>query len=168
MNKIDLNSLQLKIFTEQDALDYCSINNINPDNITELYLGWNELTDISGIKLFKNLKKLWLNENKITDISDLKDLKTLIIAINKIKDISVLKYLNNLEFLGLASNQIKDISAIQYLKNLFFLHINNLELQSDQIQYIKSLNNLKELWCHKGFKDKSVLNQLNKNIKVTK
>ena len=145
MNKIDLNSLQLKIFTEQDALDYCSINNINPDDITELYLGWNELTDISGIRLFKNLKKLWLNENKITDISDLKDLKTLIIAINKIKDISVLKYLNNLEF----------------------LNIKDLKLKSDQIEYIKLLKNLEILYSPRGFKDMSVLNQL-KNVKIHK
>ena len=28
MNTIILENLELKIFTEQDALDYCSINNI--------------------------------------------------------------------------------------------------------------------------------------------
>ena len=30
MNKIILNNLKLKTFTEQDALDYCLLNNINP------------------------------------------------------------------------------------------------------------------------------------------
>ena len=48
MNKIKLSNLELKIFTEQDALDYCQINNINTDNITELDLYDNKLTDISG------------------------------------------------------------------------------------------------------------------------
>ena len=33
MNKIDLNYLKLKTFTEQDVLDYCQINNINPLDI---------------------------------------------------------------------------------------------------------------------------------------
>ena len=125
MNKIRLNNLELKTFIEQNALDYCFLNNINPNDITELNLGFNKLTDISGIKLFKNTEKLWLDYNKLTDIS-------------------VLKYLNN-------------------LKELTIL---NLELESDQIQYIKSLKNLEILYCYNGFKDMSVLKQINKNIKI--
>ena len=58
MNEIILNELELKTFTEQDALDYCLLNNINPDKITILFLYNNKLTDISGIKLFKNIKTL--------------------------------------------------------------------------------------------------------------
>jgi len=125
MKEIILSFLELKTFTEQDAFDYCQINNINPENITELYLRDNELTDISGIKLFKNLRELYLWENKLTDIS-----------------------------------------VIQYLTKLKLLDINYLKLESDQIQYIKSLKNLKYLNCYKGFKDMSVLNELNKNIKI--
>jgi len=55
---MDLTYLKLKTFTEQDTLDYCLLNNINPDKIIDLWLSHNQLTDISGIKLFKNLKKL--------------------------------------------------------------------------------------------------------------
>ena len=97
MNEINLNNLQLKTFTEQNILDYCLLNNINPDNITELYLYNNELTDISGIKVFKNLNGLWLNKNKIINISViqyLKEIKILFLSNNEIKDISVLKNLN--------------------------------------------------------------------------
>ena len=72
MNKIYLSSLKLKTFTEQDVIDYCQLNNINPLNIKELNLSDNELTDISGIKLFKNIKELCLNNNKLTDISVIK------------------------------------------------------------------------------------------------
>ena len=125
MNKIQLNNLELKVFTEQDAEDYCLLNNINSDNINELDLYDNKLTDISGLKLFKNLKYLYINNNEITDIS-----------------------------------------VIQYLKNLKILSINYLELESDQIQYINYLKNLKILYSGKGFKDMSVLNKLNKNIKI--
>jgi len=122
---MDLTYLKLKTFTEQDTLDYCLLNNINPDKIIDLWLSHNQLTDISGIKLFKNLKYLYINDNKI-------------------KDISVLKDLNNIQV----------------------LHIHNLKLKSDQIQYINSLKNLRNLWCNKGFKDMSVINQLNKNINI--
>ena len=171
MNKINLNNLELKIFTEQDALDYCQINNINPDNITELYLQNNRLIDISGIKLFKNIEALYLEYNKLTDISvlnNLNKLETLLISNNQIKDISVLKDLKNLEILNISNNQIKDISVIQYLKNLQILRIDNLELESDLFKYIKNLNNLKKLFCHNGFKDMSVLNKLNNNIETIK
>ena len=146
MKKLTLTELELKTFTEQDALDYCQINNINFENIIELDLSDNQLTDILGLKLFKNLEELELYDNKI-------------------KDISVLKYFNKLKRLDINDNEITDIFVIQYLKNLIVLGIINLKLESDQIKYIK---NLEYLWCKKGFKDMSVLKQLNKNIKVIK
>ena len=125
MNEIFLYSLKLKTFTEQNTEDYCLLNNIDLDNITELYLINNRLTDISGIKLFKNLKGLCLAYNRLINISVLKDL-------------------------------IK----------LEILDIRNLRLKSDQIEYIKSLKNLKELWYYNGFKDMSVLDKLNKKINL--
>ena len=127
MKYLFLGNLYLKTFTEQNALDYCLLNNINSDNITELYLHNNELTDLTGVKLFKNLKELYIS-----------------------------------------NNEIKDISVIKYLKDLEYLDITNLKLESDQIQYINSLKNIKELRCYKGFKDMSVLDKLNKNIIINK
>ena len=194
MNELKLSDLELKIFTEQNALDYCFLNNINPDNIIVLILDYNELTDISGIKLFKNTERLWLaynntqidisvlkdlnnikdldlSNNKITDISVIKNLKNLMIlniSNNEIEDISVLKNLKKLKKLILYNNQITDISVIKNLNNLEFLDIDYLKLESDQIKYINSCKNLKELWCNKGFKDMSVLDKLNDNIRVIK
>ena len=167
MNKIDLSDLDLKIFTELDASDYCQINNIDSDNITRLNLGENKLTDISGIKLFKNLEILFLFDNKIKDISVLKYLKNikgLYIHSNELTDISVLKYLKLLQTLDISYTGIKDISVIQYLTDLEILDIGKLNLESNQIQYINSLKNLKELYYIKGFKDMNIINQLNKNI----
>ena len=65
MTILRLNKLELKTFTEQNAEDYCNLNNIDPDNIIELRLCDNKLTDISGIKLFKNLEILNLSENRL-------------------------------------------------------------------------------------------------------
>jgi len=147
MNTIHLENLNLKTFTEQNTEDYCLLNNINSDNITELYLNNNELTDISGVKLFKNLEYLNLFNNKI-------------------RNISVIQDLNKLEGLYIRNNPIKDISVILYLTKLRFLNIAYLKLESDQFKYIKSLKNLKRLWCRNGFKNMSVLKQLNKNIEL--
>ena len=146
---IHLPNLELKTFTEQDVIDYCQINNINPDKIIILNLYKNKLTDISGIKLFKNLQHLLIWNNRITDIS-------------------VLKHSIKLELLNISNNEIKNISVIQYLTELKILSISSLELESDQIQYIKSLNKLKELLCRNGFKDMNITNKLNKNIGVIK
>ena len=168
MNEIYLNNLKLKTFTEQDAEDYCFINNTNPDNITSLNFYVNQLTDISGIRLFKNVNKLDLAYNKLTDISVLKNLtglKELYLITNlKITDISCLSSLKKLKVLYLNNTNIKDISVIQNLTKLEYLDIGYLELESDQIEYINSLKNLEYLSCYKGFKDTAVLDQLNKNI----
>ena len=149
MNNLNLNDLELKTFTEQDALDYCLLNNINLDNIIELYLVGNKLTDISGVKLFKNLEKLDLSNNLL-------------------QDISVIQYLNKLKILYLNFNSITDISFISNLDNLEELYINNLELDSNQYKYIKSLKKLKYLYCGNGFKDMNITNQFNKNITIIK
>ena len=123
MKEILLTSLELKTFTEQNASDYCQINNINPDNITVLDLFNNELTDISGIKLFKNLKELYINYNKIKDISVIKNLTGLeYLNITNLKlesdQIKYIQYLNNLEELW-CNKGFKDMSVINKLnKNI--------------------------------------------------
>jgi len=66
----------------------------------------------------------------------------------------------------LYNNKLTNILFVKYLNNLKYLNISYLE--SDQIKYINSLKNLKELSCRNGFKDMSVLNQLNKNINIIK
>ena len=70
--------------------------------------------------------------------------------------------------MGLGYNNIKNISVIKDLKNLKVLNITDLELESNQIQYINGSKNLKTLWCFKGFKEDTfiLLNQLNKDIKL--
>jgi len=150
MKHLYLSNLQLKTLTEQNITDYCQINNINYKDVILLNLFNNQLTDINGINIFKNLKVLYLGDNYFKDISFLSNFKEI-----EELDISSNKYLNN-------------ISSVKYLNKLKYLDITNLRLEFDQIQYIKFLKNLKELHCYNGFKDMSVLNQLNKNIIIDK
>jgi len=169
IEEIHLNGLNLKVFTEQDAVDYCSLNNINSDDIIILNLWNNELTDISGIKLFKNLEILYLNYNNIKSIKSLKNLtklQQLYLDNNKLNNISVIKNLNNLEYLYIGNNEIKDISVIKDLNNLMILDIENLRLESDQVQYINQCLNLESLNCIDGFKDKFTAELINNNIEL--
>ena len=169
MNKIELNNLGIQKLTEQDSFDYCSINNINPENITKLYLNNNNLTDISGIKLFKNLINLYIDSSRLENISVLKyliNLKELYLSNNNIKDISILKYLSELEILNISSNEIRNISAVKNLINLKHLNIQSLLLESNQIKYLKRLKNLKFLYCKNAFKNMDIVNELSSNIKM--
>ena len=47
------------------------------------------------------------------------------------------------------------------------INLTYLELKSDQIKYINKCKNFKTLYYHlKGFKDMSIVDKLNKNIKI--
>ena len=166
MNKIILSRLNLKTFTEQDVLDYCQINNLNFDDIRFLNLSYNELTDISGIKLFKNLNDLWLNDNNLTDISDLKNLnylRELDLNNNKIEDISAVKNMSSIFSLDISDNLISEISVLSNLNYLKNLKIINLKLELDQIIYINNCKSLEILYCFGGFKDMKNIEKLNRD-----
>ena len=168
---INLNELELKTFTEQNVLDYCQLNNINFLDIKTLLLSSNKLTDISGIKLFKNLEHLYLTGNRLIDISVLNNLiklKGLYLNNNKLKDIKNLYNLTKLKILDISGNKLTDISIVKNLSKLEILYIINSKLELNQIQYINSLKNLESLVCYKGFKDMKVLKQLNDNIRIIK
>jgi len=105
MNKIRLSNLELKTFTEQDTLDYCQINNINPDNLIILNISNNRLKYISGIKIFKNLQPLYINNNYLSDIS----------AVQYLTELNELF----IENLLLNSDQIQYINKCKSLRFLF-------------------------------------------------
>ena len=144
MNEIILNDLELKTFTEQDIQDYCLLNDINPDNIIVLNLNYNKLTDISGIRLFKNLKNLYLNNNQI-------------------KDISAVKNMGSIFSLDISDNLISEISVLSNLNYLKNLKIINLKLELDQIKYINNCKSLDILYCFEGFKDMKNIEKLNRD-----
>jgi len=111
------------------SLYNCKIENLkriishlkNLTNLTELYLKWNQLSDISHLKDLKNLTKLGLESNKLSDISPLiglKNLTELSFFRNQIHNIFPLRDLKNLTKLGLSRNQISDISHLRDLKDL--------------------------------------------------
>ncbi|WP_432664888.1 leucine-rich repeat domain-containing protein [Wukongibacter baidiensis] len=95
-------------------------------NLQRIYLGNNEISDISLLRDLTNIEYLYLHKNKITNLSSLKgltNLKSLDLYENKISDISSLENLKNLNILCLEDNFIKDISMLKNLKNLKKLYL---------------------------------------------
>lgn len=94
-------------------------------NLRELYLGENNIRDVSSIAKLPKLKVLWLDNNQIKDISPLSEGQYLWLSIgdNQISDITPLKSQTQLLHLWLGGNKIEDISSISNLKSLRKLHL---------------------------------------------
>ena len=145
--------------------DISALQNLN--NLKYLSLCYNKITDISALQNLNNLNTLDIRYNKITNILALENLirlDVLDIGYNKITNISSLKNLIRLNVLNIGYNNIKDISALKNLKKLKSLNLNNLQLEPDQIKYIKDLK-LVQLFGKGAFKS-DVLKQLNKNVTI--
>ncbi len=90
-----------------------------------------DITDLTGLERFVNLKSLVLVENRVRDIRPLTNLTKLTfldLGSNAISDVSPLAGLTHLEVLRLWSNQIVDVSPLAGLVNL-----KELSLRSNQI-----------------------------------
>ena len=112
-------------------------------NITSLYLGETEVSDISVLANFTNLTRLILRRTKVSDISVLEsliNLTNLELGGTEVSDISALENLINLTYLSLWGTRMQDISALSSLSNLAILDLRNT-LVSD-ISTLAHLTNL--------------------------
>ncbi len=100
-----------------DDLAYCT-------NLTELYIGNNQISDISALENLSKLKIINLMTNQISDLtplSNLQNLHTLILDHNMVSDASPLLSLDNLISLNLGSNNnysFADLDSISQMTNL--------------------------------------------------
>ncbi len=116
-----------------------------------LYLGANQISDISCLKSLVRLERLILSSNQISDISCLKDLtqlKSLDLNENQISDISCLKNLVRLEVLKLDNNHISDVSFLKGLIQLKDLSANRNQISD--LSFVKSLVRLESLYLSGG------------------
>lgn len=113
------------------------------DNLENLNLAGNEITDISALSGLTRLERLSLYHNDLTDISPLSgllDLRRLYLYRNNILDISPLSGLTKLERLYLYFNDLIDVSALSGLTNLEYL-----ELTENHIFDISAVSGLTRL-----------------------
>jgi len=99
--------------------------------LTELDAYERDITTLEGVQYCRNLTTLWLGNNQITDISPLAGLINLVwldLGGNQISDFSPLAGLVNLEVLYLDWNQISDVSPLGGLVNLQRLYLNGNQI----------------------------------------
>ena len=162
-NKInDISPIKEMNFTSLMALDLTnnSIENIYPlekkdlRHLEILNLGKNKISDIEPLKNLNcmNLKILHLENNKIEDITPLSfqnfiSLEELYLNNNRIKDISSFEkasFKDNLTLLFLYYNKINDINVLVNFKKLKKLYIYKNNLNKNNQNIIKEINELKE------------------------
>ncbi|MCL2020097.1 MAG: sigma-70 family RNA polymerase sigma factor [Oscillospiraceae bacterium] len=118
-----------------------------PQDVTNLNLSQNLITDISPLSELVHLRNLNLNNNKIDDLSPLAGMKGLthldLHYNHYIVDISPLSGLVNLTDLDLYNNQINDISPLSGLVNL--TRLNLFMNQIEDISPLEGLVNLENL-----------------------
>ncbi len=96
------------------------------ESITDLDLDNCNISDLTGLEYFNNLRFLNLSNNQITDLSSLTyftDLTGLNASNNTIADITPLANLTQLVFLDLSGNQITQVDLLANLTNLGLLSI---------------------------------------------
>jgi internalin A len=112
-------------------------------NLTQLYLDGDPLTNFSGLAQLSKLAGLYLYDCQLTDVSflgGLANLTALELTYNSISNAAPLSNLARLSYLGLGDNPLSDISLLTGLASL-----STLDLSGDQITDIPPLNDLTNL-----------------------
>ena len=143
-----------------------------------------KISDLTGLSAFENLKELNMPTNRITNIDELahlKKLQRLLLEANQISDLTPLRNLDELRKLELAKNNIYDLEPLFALTKLEILDvnknhltsikgigsmrkINTLRISTNQITDISPLGELPDLshlsFGHNQVEDISVLYEL--------
>lgn len=113
------------------------------NDVKELDLSGNQLSNISALKKLTQLTSLDLSDNQLTEISALEkltQLTSLDLSENQLRDISALKKLTCLRSLYLSHNQLTEIAALTKLKN-----IRTLDLCINRLTQLSGIENLTQL-----------------------
>lgn len=113
------------------------------ENLNEIYIQNNKITDLSVICGLQNLRKVHIENEKIKDISDLVELdrlRALALCDTFVEDISILEHIN-LRWLKLTGNyNIKDYSVLNKIKSLKMLYVDTDTLEQINVEELKKNN----------------------------
>lgn len=112
-------------------------------NLKKLTVGYNQVSDLSGIQKLTGLETLSLYFNDLTNVADLEnltELKYLFLYNNAIDSLSGLEELTNLRSLYLQNNQVEDLSPLDGLTQLRELYIGNNRVSD--LSAVASMENL--------------------------
>jgi internalin A len=140
----NVNGIKIELINKLTSLTYLLLSNnkietihaLNLFKIKYLYLGRNEIKDISPLIKFKKLKVLSIWENPIKDIyniSFLEKLEELYFGGTKTSDLNFVSNLKNIRVLSGQKNNITDISCLKNTSTLQELNLNGNKIKNIDI-----------------------------------
>ncbi|AFQ45904.1 cell wall-binding repeat-containing protein [Desulfosporosinus meridiei] len=133
---------------KSDVLDITSLNFRNDD-----------ITDLTGLEYFVNLKTLDVGNNQLTKIAalgKLKNLRTLKLNDNGLKDVSALKTLTSLTYLDISDNYITNFTPLKGLTQLTTLYLDDNEPFDDVDGYTPDYSPIRAYYDNLDKKDFSL------------
>lgn len=115
-------------------------------NLTELYIPFNPLSDISPLASLTKLREIWINDTEVSDLSplaSLRDLEVINVAITRISNLAPLAGLKNLKKLDTIHSDISDLSPLAGLTNLTRLLL--YDCKATDLSALKGLTKLRWL-----------------------
>lgn len=129
----DITTLMYLFIPGNNISDINDLKDPNMNNLRELDLSDNFISDINALSGLTNLTHLRLRYNDITDINDLESLTNLIylyVSYNEnITDINALKNMNSLVELGLTDVNLSDISPLADVNQIKILWLGYNQIQ---------------------------------------
>ena len=113
--------------------------------LDEVYIDYQDLTDISGLSGFEEMTRLSLESNGLTDISvlaALRGLEMLWLADNEIEDVSALSGMDWLYGVSLADNRISDLTPLAELPCLEIV-----DVEGNPVTDLSPLAHIEELYA---------------------
>lgn len=141
-----------KKMVHRQHLALCSlqISDLSPlagfTNLRELELSDNEISNLSSLSELSSLRKIDLCNNQISDLTPLaglSNLQTIFLVRNSICDISPLAELSDLRVLLLNDNNLSELSSLTRLSRLRELYLDNNEIYD--ISPLAAITNLVQL-----------------------
>ncbi len=115
-------------------------------NLTELYIPFNPLSDISPLASLTKLREIWINDTEVSDLSplaSLRDLEVINVATTRISNLAPLAGLKNLKKLDTIHSDISDLSPLAGLTNLTRLLL--YDCKATDLSALKGLTKLRWL-----------------------
>ncbi|MHA1301617.1 MAG: leucine-rich repeat domain-containing protein, partial [Candidatus Helarchaeota archaeon] len=140
------------------------------DQLEELILSGNEITDIRGLDGLSQLKSLHLEKNWIVEMGGLEtlvNLNELYLSSNQISEIYGLDQLINLKVLDLSNNKIEKIVGLDQLRKLKNLNLDENPLQDEDMDIYKNkpINEIVDFCINRKIEEAKVLSKWGEKIK---
>ena len=130
-----------KAINYNDETNEITISKSDIEAIVELDLSDKNISDLTGLDSFYNIKYLYLNNNKLTSLNGVPNsVISFFIENNLFEEIPSQLYGKTIDRLFIGSNPINDFSNLKNINNITYLDIKNTLFSTSDLSFIKDMD----------------------------